>query len=113
MDSGWNLIQGGKFQEAFDMLVTQYEETKRTINLRSAVIAAFLLKNYETALKYSLIVEDLDEYKGDTNFIKAGIACWMMKRYSEAVEYWKLGRAPKLYTSNIVNVPALLFYAGV
>ncbi|MCR8633909.1 hypothetical protein [Paenibacillus radicis (ex Xue et al. 2023)] len=113
MGLGWKLIEEGRFQEAFDELVGKFEQTNNKIHLGNAVTAAFLLKRYETALKYSLIIEDLDEYKGDTNFIKAGIACWLMKRYSEAVEYWKQGLAPKLYTSNIVNVPALLLYAGV
>jgi tetratricopeptide (TPR) repeat protein len=116
MKSYWNLIEEKKFQEAFDNLKQQYEESQKTgYTLGNLVISSLLLKDYESALKYSIINEENDPIKGETNFVKAGAALWNLGRINEAVEMWKRGLepVPKLYTSNIVTIPALLFHASV
>ncbi|MDF2647769.1 MAG: hypothetical protein K0Q73_3574 [Paenibacillus sp.] len=117
MESYWNLIEDKKFQEAFDKLKQQYNKNKQAdYTLGNLVIASFLLKDYDSALKYSMIIEENDHrLKGDTNFVKAGAALWILGQLTEAVDMWKKGfePKPKLYTSNIVTIPALLFHASV
>lgn len=106
IENYWSLIEEGKFREAFDKLKQQYNDYKHNgYPLGNLVIASFLVKDYESALHYDTISEE-------SELIDAGAALWSLGRFNEAVEMWRRGNE-KPYTSNIVTIPTLLYFASV
>ena len=111
----YDLMLERKFKEVNDLANSAYLVSGDENDLRVRANTYMFLKDYKKALADYLKIIQITkpENKFDGNYIDAGIAYWLLGCKDEAVLAWKDGLKFIKYTSNIVNVPAVLFFASV
>lgn len=110
----FDLMQERKFKEVNDMANTAFLSSGDEKDLRVRADTYMFLKDYKNALADYLEIIRLTkpESKYDGDFIDAGIAYWLLGSFDDAVLMWRDGLKFIKYTSNIVNVPAVLYFAS-
>jgi tetratricopeptide (TPR) repeat protein len=112
----WEALRQDRFEEALDIVSKQIVADCSVPNLNNRATIYLLLGDYEKALDdYMFVLNNTkEESRGDDQFIDIGVTLWLLDRKNDAVEYWKKGLDPKLkYTTNYINVPAILHFAGI